>query len=359
MTRTTGIRTNKPDCRVFFCAIDPITITINHSEHSNTLYLDTMNDKSELYHFGEKIGAGQSMVHRGTIKETGKVVAIKVISNGGKNAKIYQSAIKEIAILKGLDHAGIVKIVDDYKMGGDIHLVLEYVNGGSLGDVAGKRSYSREDSLSVLKADEITRCMFSMLETLTYVHGLDLVHCDIKPENILYDEESSAFKLADFGSALKASVIQSTTLKFSTTPQYAPPEVLQSNPDFFDDSLITQKLDMWALAASLVELTTGQKVCESSATARLLKSGEWSFETHYLGSLSEEQVQMWLAVPEVVRSCLQRCLVCDPAKRSPASQLLSDPAVVGARALLERDLEVRGLRATVDELKVQVEPSLP
>ena len=89
-------------------------------------------------------------------------------------------------------------------------------------------------------------------------------------------------------------------------------------------------------------------------TAKLLKLETWSFQSHYLDSLSDGQRQLWAQLPEDVQYCIRRCLTCTVAERPSASLLMSDPVVVSAREAFERGAENQRLRTLVMNLEVTV-----
>ncbi|KAK3326593.1 kinase-like domain-containing protein, partial [Apodospora peruviana] len=101
------------------------------------------------------------------------------------------------------------------------------------------------------------KCMNQMLSALNYLEGLAIVHCDLKPDNILYKTEPDGktdFILADFG--------QSTTVKESKrkgwkagTPGYQAPEMFWGR---FEDH--STKMDVFSLFVSIVEMVPGSAV---------------------------------------------------------------------------------------------------
>jgi len=135
---------------------------------------------SYRYTFDKLLGKGSfARVHKAIKKRDGKEYAIKTI----EKAKIFehtrnlQSMEREIAILRILNHPGVIKLHEVYENDMYIHIVMEYLRGGELfQQLQSSGIYSEKD------ASLVFRCI---LEALAYCHERNVVHRDLKPENLI------------------------------------------------------------------------------------------------------------------------------------------------------------------------------
>lgn len=167
---------------------------------------------------------------------------------------------REAQTLAGLDHPGIVKVFDVFDANGTVYLVMEFIDGEPLSGLIGRRG---------LPAEGIGELAEALLSALSALHAVGLVHCDIKPDNVMRDR-SGRWVLIDFGSAKRARApgrqTDPGTVPLAATPDYAAPELLKEHPE------ITPAADLYALAATLYAVATGRP--PAGAIARLTaKSG--------------------------------------------------------------------------------------
>lgn len=105
--------------------------------------------------------------------------------------------VNEIAIIKELDHPNILKVHEAYEDKDFLYIVTEIINGGELFDEIGKRqNFTEQDAAVIIR---------QILEAMAYCHGLNIVHKDLKPENLLLQERDNVeyVKVIDFGTAQK------------------------------------------------------------------------------------------------------------------------------------------------------------
>ena len=160
---------------------------------------DFNNTKSHLkiiekyYKIQKIIGKGAfGVVYKAFELCSGKIVAIKQIPVDSKNKK---HVIKEIELLKNLEHPNIVIYYNYLKEEDNIYIIMEYLEGGTLKQYIEKSSQNINEDI----AREIIK---QLLNALSYLHYLcDICHRDIKPENIMFPEKNniSYIKLLDFG----------------------------------------------------------------------------------------------------------------------------------------------------------------
>lgn len=144
----------------------------------------------ECYQIIEIIGkGGNGLVYKGINLNNGTFVAMKEMSISKEEIKAIK---KEIHFIKNLNHHNIVKYFDAVIKDHKIYLILEYIEGGSLGTLC-KRTIFPESLIKLY--------ILQILEGLDYLHKQNIVHRDIKGLNVLLTKEGK-IKIADFGVAV-------------------------------------------------------------------------------------------------------------------------------------------------------------
>lgn len=121
--------------------------------------------------------------------------------------------------MRALDHENIIKLFEVYESEQNVHLILEYLQGGELFQrIKNKGSYSEKDAATALR---------SILQALDHMHSRGVVHRDLKPENLILASLDSNFevKIADFGLAQFLPESQFLHSRCGS-PGYVAPEVL-------------------------------------------------------------------------------------------------------------------------------------
>lgn len=153
----------------------------------------------------------------------------------------FNNTISEISILRQLDHPNIVKLFKVYETKEAIHLVLEYLKGGD--GLKKLQKLKKFDEKAALKFT------YSLISALDYLHSQNIVHRDIKLENIVYiNDFSDDFKLVDFGLACK---VKGSINGACGTAGFIAPEVLRNEP-------YSSKVDIFSTGSILYILLTGK-----------------------------------------------------------------------------------------------------
>ncbi|KAK4357847.1 hypothetical protein RND71_023457 [Anisodus tanguticus] len=195
------------------------------------------------YHIYEAIGRGKhSTVYKGRKKKTIEYFAIKSVDKSQKNKVLH-----EVRILHALVHANVLKFYSWYETSAHLWLVLEYCVGGNLMSLLQQDGKLPEDSIHDLAS--------GLVRALLYLHSKGIIYCDLKPSNILLDENGIT-KLCDFGLARKLSDISKTPSSQLPqikrgTPSYMAPELFQ------DGGVHSYASDFWALGCVLFECYAG------------------------------------------------------------------------------------------------------
>ncbi|KAK8552258.1 hypothetical protein V6N12_040865 [Hibiscus sabdariffa] len=198
--------------------------------------------------FKIQIGAGGfGSVYRGTLPDK-TVVAVKKITNPGNQGK--KEFCTEIAVIGNIHHVNLVKLRGFCAHGRQRFLVYEYMNRGSL-------DRSLFGNGPALEWQERFDIALGTARGLAYLHGgceHKIIHCDVKPENILLHDHFQA-KISDFGLSKLLTPEQSSL--FTTmrgTRGYLAPEWLTN-------SAISEKTDVYSFGMVLLELVSGRKNC--------------------------------------------------------------------------------------------------
>ncbi|CAA0834795.1 Protein kinase family protein with ARM repeat domain [Striga hermonthica] len=196
------------------------------------------------YHIYEAIGRGKySTVYKGRKKKTIEYYAIKSVDKSHRS-----KVLQEVRILHTLDNSNVLKFYSWYETSAHLWLVLEYCVGGDLMTLLQQDGKLPEDSVHDLALD--------LVKALQYLHSRGIIYCDLKPSNILLDENGRT-KLCDFGLARKLSDISMTSSSQLPqakrgTPCYMAPELFQ------DGGIHSYASDFWALGCVLYECYTGR-----------------------------------------------------------------------------------------------------
>lgn len=185
-------------------------------------------------------------------------VTVGTESKKGLVEKLRRKFIDEARALSALHHPGIVSVSDVFEENGTAYYVMDYIDGCSLSDLV-----RREGPLSESRA---LGYICQVCAALSYVHTHDRLHLDIKPGNIMIDQEGNAI-LIDFGVSKQYDECdgENTSTLMGRTPGYAPLEQLGNDVVKF-----LPATDIYAVGATLYKLLTG--VTPLSATR--LASGE-------------------------------------------------------------------------------------
>ena len=152
--------------------------------------------------------------------------------------QIQPNLILEKTILMQIDHIMIIKLIKTFKDSTRIYYLLEYVKGKDLFDVRSELGQISEEQAKFYAA--------SLIVTLEYLHDRSIIHRDVKPENVLIDEEGY-IKLIDFGAA---NFVDGRTYTAIGTPHYLAPEIILRTG-------YSASVDWWSLGVLLHELVFG------------------------------------------------------------------------------------------------------
>lgn len=200
---------------------------------------------SGRYELEEKIGSGgMAEVYKAHDRLLARPVAIKILHEAYRSdVEFIERFHREAKSAARLSHPNIVSIYDVGVDGNDHYIVMEYVQSSTL-----KNKIQDEGPLDILTAISIAK---DIANGLTHAHANNIVHCDIKPHNILMTEDGHA-KITDFGIA---RAVTESTLTYGGSVIGS---VHYFSPEQARGGAITPKSDVYSLGIVLYEMLTNR-----------------------------------------------------------------------------------------------------
>ncbi|XP_075414277.1 serine/threonine-protein kinase 17A [Tenrec ecaudatus] len=256
---------------------------------------------------GRELGRGKFAVVRKCIKkDSGKEFAAKFMRKRRKGQDCRMEIIHEIAVLElAQDNPWVINLHEVYETPSEMILVLEYAAGGEIFDQC---VADRDDAF---KEKDVQRLMRQILEGVRFLHTHDVVHLDLKPQNILLTSESPLgdIKIVDFG--LSRIMKNNEELReIMGTPEYVAPEILSYDP-------ISIATDMWSIGVLAYVMLTGiSPFLGDNKQETFLNISQMNL------SYSEEEFDI---VSESAIDFIKALLVKKPEERATAEECLKHP----------------------------------
>ncbi|WYZ37862.1 hypothetical protein EsH8_II_001368 [Colletotrichum jinshuiense] len=274
-------------------------------------------DPREVYKNFNKIGQGASGgVYTGYERGSNRLVAIKQMNLEQQPKK--DLIINEILVMKDSSHPNIVNFIDSYLCGGELWVVMEFMEGGSLTDVV---------TFNIMTEGQIASVCRETLKGLQHLHSKGVIHRDIKSDNILLSMEGN-IKLTDFGFCATINEAQNKRTTMVGTPYWMAPEVVTRKE-------YGRKVDIWSLGIMAIEMIEGEPPYLTESPLRAL----WLIATNGTPHIKEES-----NLSAVFRDFLYFALKVDPEKRASAHDLLRHEFMKGCVDLSQLSPLVRAAR---------------
>jgi len=242
---------------------------------------------------------GMATVYRAHDCQLNRTVAVKVLRSDVVSALTAERFLREINIACKLTHPHVLPVFDSGKSDGCLYYVMPYVTGGTLRE--------RIDREKRLPLDDIVRITREVADALDYAHRHGVVHRDVKPENILFDEKHGGHALvADFGvaRAIAAAAPGDTLTEAGVavgTLHYMSPEQASG------ERQIDGRADIYALGCVVYEMVAGVPPFQGATAESVLRQQQVELPrplaTHRTG------------LPEGFDAAVQRALAKAPADR--------------------------------------------
>ena len=256
-----------------------------------------------------KIGAGgMADVYRAEDTHLGRHVALKLLhARFAQDREFVERFRREASAAAGLQHPNVVGVYDRGEFGGTYYIAMEYCEGRSLKDVVARTALAPERAIAIAK---------QILVAARFAHRRNVIHRDLKPHNVILDDEDNV-KVADFGIARAGASDITEVGAIMGTAQYLSPEQAQGRP-------VTEASDLYSIGIVLFEMLTGRAPFDGdSAVAVALKH------------VNQEPPSPREFVPELppeLEAVVLKALAKDPAHRyRDADSFIKDLEVVEER----------------------------
>ncbi|KAI1728151.1 protein kinase domain-containing protein [Ditylenchus destructor] len=191
----------------------------------------------------DKIGEGTyGVVYKGKEKKTGKLVAMKKIRLETEDEGVPATALREISMLRELQHSNIVSLENVIMDENRLYLIFEFVTMDL------KRYLDNLDRDDLLDKTTIQSFLYQICQGICFCHQRRILHRDLKPQNLLVDANRNVIKIADFGLARAVGIPVRAYTHEIVTLWYRAPEILLGAQRY------STGVDIWSIGCIFAEM---------------------------------------------------------------------------------------------------------
>lgn len=241
---------------------------------------------------GELGRGGMGIVYKARDRETGEVLAVKILKPEiAADAQILERFKNELRLAHRITHRNVARLYEFHRADDCVFVSMEFVEGESLRD-----ELKRGGKMTVERGLEIARQLFAGVGE---AHRQSIVHRDLKPENIMLTPEGEA-KVMDFGISKSYAAGVTATGAIIGTPAYMAPEQAEGKPT-------DQRTDIYACGLILYEMFTGSQAFSGETPV--------SVALKQVRELPPAPGKVAPGLPKPIESAIMQCLEKDPARR--------------------------------------------
>lgn len=257
------------------------------------------------YDIKSELGSGgMGIVYLARDRELAEDVAVKVVRADviGQDPSLLERLKSEMRLARRISHRNVVRSHDLGEWQGIYFLTMEYIKGVTVADLIAARGRLTVDSTLAIG--------MQLADALAVAHAAEIVHRDIKPQNLLVDE-GGALKVTDFGLARPVRRTGGLTRAGIVvgTPRYMAPEQLL-------DGDVDARADLFATGVVLYECLTGRVPFDASTPAGII--------ARLVEGAPQPIGELEPSVPQGLVAAIERLLQRDPAKRFQSARELAD-----------------------------------
>ena len=256
---------------------------------------------TEFYTIGKVVGVGSfAKVRLAWHKLTGQAIAIKTYEKSKmKDASHLRRVQQEIKVMEKLNHPRLIRLFETLESPKRIHLIMEFVSAGNLCSYVKRRRR--------LPEEEARKIFYQISVALSYMHEVEIIHRDVKLENVLLDKDGNS-KLIDFGFSVFSKDKKALKV-FCGTPSYMAPEIVRRI------EYEGKPVDAWSLGVVLYALVCGCFPFSAKSYPELYKK------------IMRGQFRIPDTLSQGVKDLIRNLLVLDPRKRFTVQQAKNHPWV--------------------------------
>ncbi|KAL9329097.1 hypothetical protein ACSQ67_004100 [Phaseolus vulgaris] len=200
------------------------------------------NSEFLQYEKVEKIGEGTyGVVYKARDRVTNETIALKKIRLEQEDEGVPSTAIREISLLKEMQHRNIVRLQDVVHSEKRLYLVFEYLDLDLKKHMDSSPEFAKD-------LRQVKMFLYQILCGIAYCHSHRVLHRDLKPQNLLIDRSTNSLKLADFGLARAFGIPVRTFTHEVVTLWYRAPEILLGSPRY------STPVDIWSVGCIFAEM---------------------------------------------------------------------------------------------------------